>query len=118
MSLSTVSKLRIWERDRNDERIINEKGTEPHRLCVCDRAEDADRILFVLKSFLEIEAKQNEVSDRIALLTSQRNALLNAIEIAGYRLAINNGVTLEIVPQDGTTPDGENFVILKNLEPK
>jgi hypothetical protein len=66
------------------------------------------------KTSLELEAELIASEARVNVLTSQRNALLNAIEIAGFRLSLRSGVTLEIVPEDGGA-DGRNFAILREL---
>ncbi len=72
------------------------------------------RLAYSCKATIELESELDAAHDRIEVLTRQRNALLNAIEIAGFRLVTNNGLTLEIAPDDGGK-DGRNFVILNTL---
>jgi hypothetical protein len=110
----TLLASRVWGRNPKDPKTIVESGTDPHTVCRCERSEDAARILKILGDLLKLQEFANTADDKIAILTSQRNALLNAVEIAGFRLSLRSGVTLEIVPDDGG-PDGRNFVILRNL---
>ncbi len=106
---------RVWAIDPNDPYIIRESGDDPHTVCGCYRKEDARLILRLLPLLSSQEEHYRIAVGRAEILQSQRNALLNAIEIAGFRLNLaNRGLTLEIVPSDGV-PDGGNSVILQKL---